>query len=172
MNCKSCATLHHNSLLLLITRSNRQGRLSVMQKSLWRHMAHAMTLSGQSCMHLSIGDLSGLILQPFHLILLTVSQELPKVIDGGQDPVPDEPQITEEEFDLSDIMGEQVDAQVDTKEERLRQLEKQVKTCAYSKSCWHCAIMHTAIAKAFYDSSISCCHGFTMNCITNHALIG
>lgn len=52
-------------------------------------------------------------------------QELPKVIDGGQDPVPDEPQITEEEFDLSDIMGEQLDAQVDTKEERLRQLEKQ-----------------------------------------------
>jgi len=92
-----------------------------MQKSLWRHMARAMTLSGQSCMHLSIGDLSGLILQPFHLILLTVSQELPKVIDGGQDPVPDEPQITEEEFDLSDIMGEQLDAQVDTKEERLRQ---------------------------------------------------
>ena len=74
-------------------------------------------------------------------------QELPKVIDGGQDPVPDEPQITEEEFDLSDIMGEQLDAQVDTKEERLRQLEKQVKTCAYSKSCRHCATMHTTIAR-------------------------
>ncbi|KAL0020067.1 hypothetical protein WJX79_001481 [Trebouxia sp. C0005] len=52
-------------------------------------------------------------------------QELPRVIDGGQDPIPDEPQITEEEFDLSDIMGEQLDAQVDTKEERLRQLQNQ-----------------------------------------------
>ncbi len=69
------------------------------------------------------------------LLLLTVPQELPRVIDGGQDPVPNEPQITEEEFDLSDIMGEQLDAQVETKEERLQQLEKQVKTCAYSKSC-------------------------------------
>ncbi|KAL0035526.1 hypothetical protein WJX77_010582 [Trebouxia sp. C0004] len=52
-------------------------------------------------------------------------QEVPKVIDGGHEPVPDEPQITEEEFELSDIMGEQLDAQVDTQEERLRQLEKE-----------------------------------------------
>ena len=73
------------------------------------------------------------------------------MIDGGQDPVPDEPQITEEEFDLSDIMGEQLDAQVDTKEERLRQLEKQVKTCAYSKSCRHCATMHTTIARVLCE---------------------
>lgn len=59
------------------------------------------------------------------------------MIDGGQDPIPDEPQITEEEFDLSDIMGEQLDAQVDTKEERLRQLQNQVNACAYSKNCRH-----------------------------------
>lgn len=78
------------------------------------------------------------MLQPFHAILLllslTVPQELPNVIDGGQDPVPDEPQITEEEFDLSDIMGEQLDARIDTKEDRLRQLEKEVKTCATAKA--------------------------------------
>ncbi len=97
-------------------------------------------------------------------MLLTVPQELPKVIDGGQDPVPDEPQITEEEFDLSDIMGEQLDAQVNTKEERLQQLEKQVKTCAYSKSCGYCAMMRTTIAKVLCESSISCCHGFIMYC--------
>ncbi len=98
------------------------------------------------------------MLQPFHATLLslslTVPQELPQVIGGGQDPVPDEAQITEEEFDLSDIMGEQLDAQVNTKEERLQQLEKQVKTCAYSKSCGHCATMQTTIAKALCESSI------------------
>lgn len=53
-------------------------------------------------------------------------QELPQVIDGGQDPMPEEPEITEEEFDLSDIMNEELEAQVGTKEDRLRQLEEQV----------------------------------------------
>ncbi len=105
-------------------------------------------------------------------VTVTVPQELPKVIDGGQDPVPDEPQITEEEFDLSDIMGEQLDAQVETKEERLRQLAKQVKTCAYSQSCGQCAMMRTTVAKVLCESSISYCHGFIMYCSKFCVLIG
>lgn len=48
------------------------------------------------------------------------------MVDGGQEPLPEEPQLVEEEFDLSDIMGEQLEAQVGTKEDRLRQLEEQV----------------------------------------------
>ena len=47
-------------------------------------------------------------------------------MDGGQDPLPEEPQLVEEEFDLSDIMGEQLEAQTGTKEDRLRQMEEQV----------------------------------------------
>lgn len=54
------------------------------------------------------------------------AQELPKVVDGGQDPLAEEPQLVEEEFDLSDIMGEELDAQLGTKDDRLRQLEEQV----------------------------------------------
>ena len=53
-------------------------------------------------------------------------QEFPIVVDGGQEPLPEEPQLVEEEFDLSDIMGEQLEAQVGTQEDRLRQLEEQV----------------------------------------------
>lgn len=57
-----------------------------------------------------------------------MQQELPKVIDGGQDPLPEEPEVLEEEFDLSDIMGEELDAEVGTKEDRLRQLAEQVRS--------------------------------------------
>ena len=53
-------------------------------------------------------------------------QELPKVIDGGQEPLQQEPEIVDEEFDLSDIMGEQLDSQLGSKEDRLRQLQEQV----------------------------------------------
>lgn len=53
-------------------------------------------------------------------------QEFPTVLDGGQDPIPLETQLVEEEFDLSDIMQEELDAEVGTKEDRLRQLEEQV----------------------------------------------
>ena len=55
-------------------------------------------------------------------------QELPTVVDGGQDPVAEEAQLVEEEFDLSDILGEELDAEVGTKEDRLRQLAEQVYT--------------------------------------------
>ena len=48
------------------------------------------------------------------------------MVDGGQEPLPEETLVVEEEFDLSDIMGEQLDVQVGTKEERLRQVEEQV----------------------------------------------
>lgn len=48
------------------------------------------------------------------------------MLDGGQDPLPQETQLVEEEFDLSDIMQEELDAEVVTKEDRLRQLEEQV----------------------------------------------
>ena len=54
------------------------------------------------------------------------AQELPEVVDGGQDPLPEEPQLVEEEFDLSDIMGEELDARLGTRDDRLRQLEEQV----------------------------------------------
>lgn len=53
-------------------------------------------------------------------------QEFPTVVDGGQDAAPHQIQVEEEEFDLSDIMAEQLEAQVGTKEDRLRQLEEQV----------------------------------------------
>lgn len=48
------------------------------------------------------------------------------MLDGGQDFLPVEPPVVDEEFDLSDIMGEQLDSQMGTKEDRLRQLEEQV----------------------------------------------
>lgn len=51
------------------------------------------------------------------------------MLDGGQDLLPQETQLVEEEFDLSDIMQEELDAEVGTKEDRLRQLEEQVGRC-------------------------------------------
>ena len=59
-----------------------------------------------------------------HFLLLF--QELPKVVDGGQKPLAQEPPIVNEEFDLSDVLGEQLDSHLETKEERLRQLQQQV----------------------------------------------
>lgn len=67
-------------------------------------------------------------------------QEFPIVVDGGQDATSEETQVVEEEFDLSDIMGEQLDAQLGTKEDRLRQLAEQVCNLSYSRYklavCW------------------------------------
>ncbi|KAL3148687.1 hypothetical protein ABBQ38_014102 [Trebouxia sp. C0009 RCD-2024] len=57
--------------------------------------------------------------------MTTPLQEFPIVVDGGQDATSEETQVVEEEFDLSDIMGEQLDAQLGTKEDRLRQLAEQ-----------------------------------------------
>ena len=53
--------------------------------------------------------------------------------------MPEEPEITEEEFDLSDIMGEELDATVETKEDRIRKLEAQVGALFISRFCavWH-----------------------------------
>ncbi|KAL3137374.1 hypothetical protein ABBQ32_006902 [Trebouxia sp. C0010 RCD-2024] len=57
--------------------------------------------------------------------MTTPLQEFPTVVDGGQDAASEEAQVVQEEFDLSDIMGEQLDAQLGTKEDRLRQLAEQ-----------------------------------------------
>lgn len=67
-------------------------------------------------------------------------QEFPTVVDGGQDAASEEAQVVQEEFDLSDIMGEQLDAQLGTKEDRLRQLAEQVCNLFHSRCktavCW------------------------------------
>ena len=60
-------------------------------------------------------------------------QEFPTVVDGGQNATTEETQVVEEEFDLSDIMGEQLDAQLGTKEDRLRQLAEQVCSSSYNR---------------------------------------
>jgi len=53
-------------------------------------------------------------------------QELPKLVDGGADPVAQEEEvIEEEEFDLADIMGEEVEQSIST-EDRLKQAEKEI----------------------------------------------
>lgn len=48
------------------------------------------------------------------------------MIDGGQEPLSQEPLVVNEEFDLSDIMGEQLDSRLGSKEDRLRQIQEQV----------------------------------------------
>ena len=60
-------------------------------------------------------------------------QELPKVTDGGQEAGPQEPEVAEEEFDLADIMGEQLDAHLETKQDKLRHLAEQV--CFWHHVC-------------------------------------
>ena len=47
------------------------------------------------------------------------------MVDGGETPLSEEPELIEE-FDLADVLGEQLDEEVGTKEERLRQLAEQV----------------------------------------------
>ena len=47
------------------------------------------------------------------------------MIDGGEDPLPAESEV-KEEFDLADILGEQLDKQTITQQDRLRQLAEQV----------------------------------------------
>lgn len=51
-------------------------------------------------------------------------QELPQLVDGGEAVMQPEQQEIEEEFDLSDIMGEQVGSSLST-EERLKQIEQE-----------------------------------------------
>ena len=63
------------------------------------------------------------------------------MVDGGQDATIEEPQVVEEEFDLSDIMGEQLDAQLGTKEDRLRQLAEQVCSSSYSRAQTCCLLL-------------------------------
>ena len=56
-----------------------------------------------------------------------IIQELPRVVDGGvQEAEADYEVIEEEEFDLSDIMDEEVEAAV-TNEERLKEIEEELK---------------------------------------------
>ena len=54
-------------------------------------------------------------------------QELPRLVDGGEEVAPQAP--VEEEFDLSDILAEEVSAAPGSKEELLRRadLELQVR---------------------------------------------
>ena len=55
-------------------------------------------------------------------VIFCYLQELPKLVDGGADPVAqDEEVIEEEEFDLADIMGEEVEQSIST-EDRLKQV--------------------------------------------------
>ena len=51
-------------------------------------------------------------------------QELPQLVDSGEAVMQPEQQDIEEEFDLSDIMGEQVGSSLST-EERLKQIEQE-----------------------------------------------
>ena len=51
------------------------------------------------------------------------------MVDGGEQPLSEEPQLVEEEFDLADILGEELEEEVGSKEDRLRQLEEQVRPC-------------------------------------------
>ena len=51
-------------------------------------------------------------------------QELPQLVDGGEAVMQPEQQEIEEEFDLSDIMGEQVGSSLST-QERLKQIEQE-----------------------------------------------
>lgn len=63
--------------------------------------------------------------------------------DGGQEPLPLENEV-EEEFDLADILGQQVDEQAMTQQDRLRQLAEQVSS-GLSASALHgsqCVSVH------------------------------
>lgn len=51
------------------------------------------------------------------------------MVDGGEQPLSEEPQLVEEEFDLADILGEELEEEVGSKEDRLRQLAEQVLAC-------------------------------------------
>lgn len=53
-------------------------------------------------------------------------QEMPKLVDGGMDPPAQEEIIEEEEFDLSDLMGEEIDSGIPSKEDLLKQAEKEI----------------------------------------------
>ncbi|KAK3285885.1 hypothetical protein CYMTET_6527 [Cymbomonas tetramitiformis] len=53
-------------------------------------------------------------------------QEMPKLVDGGIDPPAQEEMIEEEEFDLSDLMGEEIDSGIPSKEDLIKQAEKEI----------------------------------------------
>lgn len=54
------------------------------------------------------------------------------MVDGGEIPLSEEPPVIEE-FDLADILGQQVEEQADSKEDRLRQLAEQVCHLLYAR---------------------------------------
>ena len=66
-------------------------------------------------------------------------QELPELVDGGEDESQIEEPV-EEEFDLADILGEEVSGS-GSKEELLKKVEEELKVClvqlcAFSLTCF------------------------------------
>ncbi|KAK9818342.1 hypothetical protein WJX72_010973 [[Myrmecia] bisecta] len=59
----------------------------------------------------------------------TPLQDAPKLVDGGEEPTeePAPEEIVEEEFDLADILNEEVEAAGGTKEDLLKQVDQQLK---------------------------------------------
>lgn len=51
-------------------------------------------------------------------------QEMPRLVDGGEDVAPEAP--VEEEFDLSDILAEEVSAAPGSKEDLLRRADQEL----------------------------------------------
>ena len=66
-------------------------------------------------------------------------QGLPELVDGGETAVQPEQQEIEEEFDLSDIMGEQVGSSLST-EERLKQIEQEEQVMLGLLWIMHCTV--------------------------------
>ena len=56
---------------------------------------------------------------------MSALQELPELVDGGEDESQAE-ELVEEEFDLADILGEEVSG-AGTKEELLKKVEEELK---------------------------------------------
>lgn len=55
-------------------------------------------------------------------------QELPSVVENSEAPaVETEEVVVEEEFDLSDVMSEEVEGGENSKEKKMREIEEQLK---------------------------------------------
>ena len=62
-------------------------------------------------------------------------QEIPKLVPGGEEPEPEMEEMVEEEFDLSDILGEEVEGEAAMSKEQLaakieRELEEEAAAAA------------------------------------------
>ncbi|KAK9845433.1 hypothetical protein WJX81_006361 [Elliptochloris bilobata] len=62
----------------------------------------------------------------------TPFQEMPRLVDGGEEPAPQAP--VDEEFDLNDILAEEVSASPGSKEELLRRADQELQAEAARKS--------------------------------------